>query len=330
MRNRRFYIHNTTLFITSRTERNLPFTACKLINEGIWGILARAKHLYNISVCHFTFMSNHFHMIVVVRNPRHTSPFIGYIKQETSSMINRICGVRQNTVWTDGFDNPLILTPDKVIDRIKYLYKNPTNAHLVQSINDYPGVTSWNMFKNGINKTKHLWLKRREFYQIDNLHSLSESAQSKIIAKMTGDDLKYHTFVLEPDAWMDCFCEFTNIDRKAFNQNLIKEILAEERKIQHEHGVIGSSGLKTQPINKEHKSKKYSKKVFCMSSNIELRKKYIELFKHVAELAYNAYKLLKQGVCNIAFPPGTIMPGGRMLQELSKTQFYKDLGVCYT
>ena len=238
MRNRRLYFHNAVLSISSRTEKNLPFTACKLVNEGIRGILARAQHIYDISVCHLTFMANHFHMLVVVKNPHHTSPFIGYIKQETSAMINRICGLRQNTVWTDGFDCINVLTHDKVADVIKYIYKNPANAHLVSSINDYPGVTSWHMFKSGIKETRHLWLKRSEFYQIDNLHAMSESAQSRIITKMAGDTPTYFPFTLEPNAWMDCFSEFANIDREAFNKNLIKEILTEEREIQHEHGVI--------------------------------------------------------------------------------------------
>ena len=224
-------------------------------------------------------MPNHFHMLAVINSPQDASPFIGYIKQETAAMINRICGVRQNTIWTDSFDSTFIMTPDKAIDRIKYIYKNPVKAHLVKSINDYPGVTSWNMFKSGINKTRHLWLKRSEFYQIKNLHALSESAQSKIIDKMAGDEPAYHTFEPEPNAWMDCFSEFGNIDREAFNQNLIKEILAEEREIKHENGVVGREGLKTQLINKEFKSKKYGKKMFCMSSDIELRTRYIELFK---------------------------------------------------
>ena len=330
MRNRRFYIHNAVLSITSRTEKNLPFSACKLINEAIWGILARARSLYDISVCHFVFMPNHFHMLAVINSSEDTSSFIGYIKQETAAVINRICGVRQNTIWTDSFDCAIVLTPDKVIDRIKYIYKNPAKAHLVKSISDYPGVSSWNMFKNGINKTKHVWLKRSQFYRIENLHALSESAQSKIIAKMTEDNPGYHTFELKPNAWLDCFSEFNNVDRDAFNKSLIKEILVEEREIVHEHGILGRECLKTQPINKEFKSKKYGKKMFCMSSNIELRIKYIALFRTVSKLAYDAYQAIKQGICNVVFPPGTIMPGGRILQELSKMQFYEQLGVCYT
>ena len=330
MRNRRFYVHNTVLSITSRTERNLPFTPCKLINTAIWGILARAQELYEISVCHFAFMANHFHMIVVVKNPSHVSPFIGHIKLETASMINRLCGLRQNTVWIDGFDTPIVLTPDKAIDRIRYIYHNPTRAHLVSSINDYPGVSSWHMYRSNIKETKHLWLKRSEFYQVDNLHALSESAQSRIITKMAGDEPKYIPFTLEPNAWMDCFPEFANINKEEFNKKLIKEILIGEREIQHEHGIIGGERLKTQPVNKEFKSVKYSKKFLCMSSNIELRKRYIGMFKHVSQLAYDAYRSIKQGVCNIIFPAGTLMPSGKMLQELSKIQFYEDLGVCYT
>ncbi len=330
MRNRRFYINNTAVSITSRTEKNLPFTTCKVINEAIWGILARARTLFDFSICHFVFMPNHFHILAVINSPHDVSPFVGYIKQETSAMINRICGVRQNTVWADSFDCATILTPDKAIDRIKYIYKNPANAHLVKSINDYPGVTSWNMFKNGINEIKHLWLKRSEFYQIKNLHALSESAQSKIILKMASKYPAYNTFKLEPNAWMDCFPEYDDIDRETFNQVLIKKILAEERDIEHEKGVIGREALKVQPVNKEFKSKRYGKRIFCMSSDVELRKRYISLFRTVSGLAYGAYKLIKQGICNIAFPPGTIMPGGRVIQELSKTQFYENLGVCYT
>ena len=330
MRSRRLFAHNTVLSITSRTEKNLPFTPCKLINQGIWGILARAQNLYDISVCHFVFMANHFHMIVVVKDPSHVSPFIGYIKQATAVMINTICGLRQNTVWTDGFDTPVVLTPDKVVERIKYIYHNPTKAHLVNSINDYPGLSSWHMYKNGIKETKHLWLRHSDFYQIDNLHTLSESTQSKIIAKMAGDEPKHLPFTLEPDAWMDCFPEFANINKEEFNKKLIKEILIEEREIQHEHGILGSERLKTQPVNREHKPEKYGKKLLCLSSNIDLRKRYIKLFKQVSQLAYDAYKLIKQGVCNVIFPPGTMMPSGKMLLKLSKAQFCENLGFCYT
>jgi REP element-mobilizing transposase RayT len=330
MRNRRLYIHNTALAITSRTEEGLPLTACKLINKGIWGILARAKSLYDISVCHLVFMPNHFHMLAVVKTSQDVSPFIGYIKQETSAMINRIRGVRQNTVWTDSFHCAILLTQDKAIDWIKYIYKNPANAHLVKSINDYPNVSSWNMFKNGMNKAEHLWLKRSKFYEIKNLHALSDSAQSKIITKMAGDKPEYNTFELEPKAWMDCYPDFENVNREEFNQKLINEILAEEQKILHENGVLGIDRLKTQPIDKEYKSKKYSKKLFCMSSNIDLRVKYIAMFKSVSKLAHEAYQLIKNGVCNISLPAGTILPGGRILQELSKTQFYEMLEVGYT
>ncbi|MDR2337028.1 MAG: hypothetical protein LBE20_00040, partial [Deltaproteobacteria bacterium] len=68
----------------------------------------------------------------------------------------------------------------------------------------------------------------------------------------------------------------------------------------------------------------------CMSSNIDLRSRYITLFKTVSRIAYEAYQLIKLGICNISLPPGTILPGGRILQELSKNQFYEKLGVGYT
>ena len=81
---------------------------------------------------------------------------------------------------------------------------------------------------------------------------------------------------------------------------------------------------------KEYKPEKYGKKMFCMSSNIELRVRYIDFFKQFSALAYKAYQRIKQGACDVIFPPGAILPGGRILQELSKTQFYEAMGVCYT
>ncbi|MDR2338181.1 MAG: transposase [Deltaproteobacteria bacterium] len=105
MHKNKHYVQGTCLFITSRVEQDLPFTTCKLINTAIWGILARASTLWDISVCHFLFMSNHFHLIAVVRDPSHVPMFIKQIKQETAAAINRLTGRRQHTIWCKGFSH---------------------------------------------------------------------------------------------------------------------------------------------------------------------------------------------------------------------------------
>ena len=149
------------------------------------------------------------------------------------------------------------------------------------------------------------------------------------IETMSDSTVEFDKNTVRFDWGMSCFPELANVDREAFNQNLIDEILAEEQNIAHDNGVVGRSNLKVQPVNKEFKSTKYGKKMFSMSSNIDLRTRYIAFFKAASKHAYDAYQAIKQGAYNILFPPGMIMPGGKLLQELSKNQLYDNLGVCY-
>ena len=321
MHKNKLYVQGKLLFLTSRVEKDLPFATCKLINTAIWGILARATETLDISVCHFIFMTNHFHMLVVVRNPADVPMFVKHIKQETAAAINRLCGVRQNTVWTRGFDDPIVLTSDKALDIIKYIYKNPVNAHLVNSIEQYPGVSSWRMFKDKEYSKKCVWLKRSSFSVVHNLTQLSECTQTQLIDEFAGEDPIHHTFKLEPNAWMECFEEYQNADCDSINQKIINEILCEERQVEHPNGVLGASKLKMQPVNKKHKSSKYSKRMFCICSNVELRKKYISYLKYISQKAKDAYKAIKKGICEIVFPPGTFMPGGAFLEPLPPTMF---------
>jgi REP element-mobilizing transposase RayT len=318
---RKLYVENTVLFLTSRVEKDLPFPAYTLINAALFGILARAKSLYNISICHFVFMSNHFHMLAVVRNPADVPNFIRLLKLESASAINRICGIRQNTVWTDGFDDPIVLTSDKIINTIKYIYKNPASANLVNSIEQYPGISSWNMFKKKEHNKECVWLKRSQFHKINNLAFMTDKKQQEIINNLAGDEPIFHTFDLEPNAWMDCFPEYKNADQEEINNRIIQEVLEEEKKLEHPKGVVGVKKLKTQAINKKFKSSKYGKRMLCISSNIELRKTYITYFKSLTQLAQKAYKEIKNGICNILFPAGMFMPGGEFLEAMPPNLF---------
>jgi hypothetical protein len=240
---------------------------------------------------------------------------------ESAAAINRLCGVRQNTIWTDGFDDPIVLTSDKVIDIIKYIYKNPATSNLVNSIEQYPGLSSWSMFKKGEHCRECIWLRRSKFYKIGNLGLMTDKKQGEIINEIAGDDPIFHTFELEPNSWTKCFPEYNNVDIEELTNRIIKEIQQEEKNLKHPKGVVGAKKLKTQAINKKFKSSKYGKRMFCISSNIDLRKTYITYFKFVTQKAKQAYMAIKNGVCNVMFPPGTFMPGGSFLEPLPPELF---------
>jgi hypothetical protein len=236
-------------------------------------------------------------------------------------MINRLTGVRQRTVWSRGFDDPIILTVDKVIHFIKYIYKNAANANLVSSIEQYPGNSSWQMFRTKQYEKNCIWIRREAFYKINSLHCMNERELNKLVLKLAGETPKYHNFVLEPDAWISCFDEFKDIEPDTINQKIINEILDEERHLEHPTGVLGVSKLKTQHINKTYKPDKFGKRMICICSDINLRIRFIKYFTTISEQAKEAYKRIKYGICDVLFPPGMFMPGGKLLKQLPKKVF---------
>src|SRR5690606_34556989 len=110
-KNRKYYRHNDCLLVTSRTEEGLPIVPTTVLNLLINGILAKATTMYKIKLCHYLFMANHFHILLVVDNPEHVSSFLRYIKSETAHAINRLLNRRRKTIWLSGSDSPIILTP---------------------------------------------------------------------------------------------------------------------------------------------------------------------------------------------------------------------------
>jgi REP element-mobilizing transposase RayT len=130
-RNRKYFANKTVLFVTSRAEEGLPFPCNAVMNLILWGILARAREKHQIKVCHFIFLANHLHMLLVVENPEHVSSFVGYIKCESAHAVNRLLGRRKRTIWEDGYDSPVVLTPDSALNCIGYIYGNPARANLV-------------------------------------------------------------------------------------------------------------------------------------------------------------------------------------------------------
>ena len=307
-RNRKYFPHDGVLFVTTRAEEDLPIVCSYILNFIIWGILAKARSMYRVKICHFLFMSNHLHMMIVVDCPQDVSSFMGYIKCEISHAINRLLGRRQKTIWQDGYDSPLLLTANDIKRYIKYIYQNPSNAQLVHFIDEYPGVSSWAMFK-----TKKLVKTCPKLNRdlIPTLYSpaLGVNEQKKIISDFENFKLERYNFILEPDAWRESFSEsmlFTN-------EEIIEEIKKEEElqridRIKLGKDVIGSTVLRRESMTKEYVPKKYSKRMICICSNINLRKLFIGTYQYLSSLAKKAYQYWKRGDYSLAIPPSMFSP----------------------
>jgi len=120
---------------------------------------------------------------------------------------------------------------------------------------------------------------------------------------------------ITPDAWIESFEHF-NIDR--MNQEIKEEIqreeerLSEKRRSENKH-VIGATSLKRMSMEKEHKSKKFGKRMTVICSDLRLRNEYLSFYKELCVEAQQIYRKWKRGLTRLAMPPGMFPPATPVL-----------------
>jgi hypothetical protein len=103
---------------------------------------------------------------LVVINPDHVDAFFRHFKTESAHMINGLLGRNKRTLWCEGYDSPIVLTPTRALIAIAYLYSNPAKDNLETSIDRYPGFSSWKMFQSGELTRRWKRLRRPQFTAI--------------------------------------------------------------------------------------------------------------------------------------------------------------------
>jgi len=252
-------------------------------------------------------------MLVVVDNPEHVSKFVGYVKCEISHAVNLLLGRSRKTVWAEGYDSPPILTPDDVQRYIQYIYLNPAKANLVNSIDEYPGVSSWEMFV--LNK-ESVSVKAIPRCLIAPLASpaLSIGEQKRLVNHYLTQNLLEFEFEIEPFAWLECFPALS-ADKHAlqYKTETISALQASQQQLLTERAkanktVIGSTVLRRQSMLLEYQPKKFGRRMICICSDKKLRKSYIAFFKKLSYKAHKVYKCWKLGEFSAKIPPGFFAP----------------------
>jgi len=322
--NRKYFANKTTHLISTRTEEGLPLVPNHLMNFIIWGILARAKAQFQVRICHFVFLANHFHMLLVVENPAHIPKFVGYVKAEIAHAVNLLLGRQRKTVWAEGYDSPPILTPEDVQRYIEYIYLNPAKANLVNLIEEYPGVSSWQMFISDQTSVKLKAIPRSLILPLAS-PALSIGEQKKLVESYLRQELLEFAFELEPFAWLECFPELNtekhSLEFKAHTINGLKatqEQLINDR-TKNKKTVIGSTALRRQSMLLDYQAKKFGRKMICICSNKKLRRNYIARFKELSFKAHKVFEQWKRGDFNAKIPPGFFAPCAPVLVSAMQT-----------
>lgn len=317
MRTRRYFISGRLYEATIRVREGLPFPPLRLINTIIEGILARVQRDDKITLCHYLWMGNHAHFLFVVRDAQKCSDFFAELQKQVTEAIKKLLGLRQLNLWEGSPSIAIILDLEKAIERLRYLYSNPARAHLVDSVADYPGLNSFRAFQASEptikwEATKLVpWVRTRHLPRLRQ-RRVSPSQDICVTEEILNHRHKRHTLAVTPHAWLEAF-NITDCERiRRIKERTLASIEDLEQDYKSERAstnrrALGARALSDFAVLAPHTPQTRSRRIYVLSSLVDLRLQHIRLMKQMVGLCRELYEKLRQGA-HVLWPPGVFPP----------------------
>lgn len=309
---RRKFEHNALYMLTNRLAEGLPLVANAYINALIHSVLARAQDTVpDIEIGHFQFMANHYHCFIVPRgDPKDVAVFLNMLDGELAKLIQRLLGRRNNLVWAQRAHAAQILDYEAALKELAYSFINPSSAHLVDSIDEWCGVSSWHqLFNPAPIKTLAVYPTN-----VDTLPNrpFRNSDIRRYLENLDSQELQPLTLTIKPFGFKTCFSACANLSDDQIRNRIVELVRVGEESNRRERvtlkrGVVGAKALAEQNPYKAFKPKKRGRRVYCISTDKELRMQFIEAYQIFCDLCVQAWQKIKRGI-PAEFPPGAFIP----------------------
>jgi hypothetical protein len=113
------------------------------MNEIIIGVLARAQRLYEMEICAFVFLSNHYHLLLRVDSAEQLADFMAYFNSNLAREAGRIVHWGDK-FWSRRYRKAVVSQEEEAQrGRLKYILAHGVKegrAGLVEHPRDWPGV----------------------------------------------------------------------------------------------------------------------------------------------------------------------------------------------
>jgi hypothetical protein len=203
-----------------------------------------------------------------------------------------------------------ILDFEAAIRELSYSFLNPCAAHLVDSIDEWPGVTSWaQLFDPSPIEAFAVYpshvdaLPDRPFHRSDIRTYLDE---------LHGQRLRPLTLSLNPFGFKECFASSRHLTDKQVRERIVSAVRTGEKVYRQERAQlkrhpVGAKALAAQNPYKPFKPQNRGRRVFCISTDSELRRQFIEAYEEFCKLCKEAWQNHKRGL-PAEYPPGAFIP----------------------
>ena len=317
---RRRIVANRLYEIEIRTRTGLPFVSILLMRLLLASAMARAQRDYRVVICHFLWMANHLHLLIVTKDAQQCVNFYSELMKKTTDYIKRLLNLSSLQLWEPS--GPVVsevLDLPRAQQRVVYLYTNPAHAGLVESVSDYPGFSSWAFFRShprAIEELQNIPWIRQPTIQVLPSRTLTEKQDKFLEQKLRSRNTTCrHSLSIDPNALYKVFGVYEEKEIAQHNETIItniKEREASYASTRQKSGklVVGAKRLKGEPIFKAYtpERKPTDRKILFHTSLKELALSFLEDFNAFCQACRRAYLAWKDGNHLVQWPPGAFRP----------------------
>lgn len=323
MRSRRMYRSHRLYEICFRANLGLPLAPRPLINLIIQSSIARTQRDDKVQICSQVWMGNHPHLIVCSLDVENFKLFYEELKKRITDCIKRLVGRKHLSIWDGSTTAAEILDVDAAVGRFKYGFLNPARAGLVDSIEEYPGVNSWEEFKaadasvNACVETEVPWIRLTSIPRLSSANP-SKREEQRVIKAILEANKHMHKLKIYPFAWLKVFGITEPQEIEIRRQQVLFSVREVEQELRIERArlgkrTIGRERLMSQGITWNHTPAKKERRISFISSIKELRTRFLEEFSYFCDRCRECLKKLRLGFTDIDWPLGAFRPAIRPL-----------------
>ncbi len=302
-----------------RTAKGLPFAATSYMELIIKGIIARVQRDHKVLLIALSFMGNHPHIMIEAGDRDQCKRFYGELQKQLTDAVKRLTGKKHLNLWRRNSTSVVHYGDlESVQHRIAYLFANPARANLVDSIEHYPGVSSFHAFRSAppfLNATVTESCPWIQAPMIRRLPARSVTArQDRALTEwMRGKATEYHDLTYNPNAWMRRFGITTTEEIQGVNAEILRrlrELEEEARRNRTVKGwkVMGATRLQRQALDIESYEPPSSQRIFIYAVDPQIRIKMIREYRLFCERCRECYEAWKRGDFLVQWPPGAYQP----------------------
>ncbi|HKI00770.1 MAG TPA: hypothetical protein VKK31_02205 [Thermoanaerobaculia bacterium] len=266
------------------------------LNDLVVGVLARAQRTYPIRCCGFSFVSNHFHLILDVDDARQLASFMCFLNSNLARELGRFVDW-PDKVWARRYQAIVISSEAAAqVARLKYVLAHGVKEHLVEKVSEWPGVHCARALMEGV-AVEGTWFDRTQEYA----------------ARRRGesfDRLRYattETLTLSP---LPCWKDLPVEAQRRLAADLVAELEADAAAERQRAGsqVLGVAAIQGQePHKRPERSKKSPAPLFHALTKAAREDLYAGYAWFVAAFREAAAKL-REGSREVSFPTGSFPP----------------------